>query len=241
MESDYSDEEMNSTEKEVSDVLLRISEFNVSKVSAAIDNAIQYDECFNMSESLDNLISEICEINITNSDYLNKKALIMGLALKCSKKLNKISFRDMQQHIKSKNDEVQILKERLVALEKLVTTNSEKSIQSDSEIQKTPTTKINQIKRTKISPQKAQREKKKVEEKNENLEIEEFPEIQIEKVISPSNENLEEIDESISVEKKQKRVPSITIDESLNTPALLDEISAIVGAKIQARMTNGKL
>ncbi|GFS42218.1 nucleic-acid-binding protein from transposon X-element [Nephila pilipes] len=31
------------------------------------------------------------------------------------------------------------------------------------------------------------------------------------------------------------------IDESLNTPALLDEIKAIVGAKIQARMTNGKL
>ncbi|GFT08149.1 hypothetical protein NPIL_134611 [Nephila pilipes] len=148
---------MNSTEKEVSDVLLRISEFNVSKVSAAIDNATQYDECFNMSVSLDNLI---CEINITNSDYLNKKALIMGLALKCSKKLNKISFRDMQQHIKSKNDEVQILKERLAALEKLVTTNSKKSIQSDSEIQKTPTTKINQIKRSKISPQKAQGEKK---------------------------------------------------------------------------------
>ncbi|GFU43016.1 hypothetical protein NPIL_390091 [Nephila pilipes] len=96
MESDYSDEERNSTEKEVSDVLLRISEFNVSKVSTAIDSATQYDECFSMSESLDNLISEICEINITNSDYLNKKALIMGLVLKCSKKLNKISFRDMQ-------------------------------------------------------------------------------------------------------------------------------------------------
>ncbi|GFT29244.1 hypothetical protein NPIL_236871, partial [Nephila pilipes] len=153
-----------------------------------------------MSESLDNLISEICEINITNSDYLNKKALIMRLALKCSEKLNKISFRDMQQHIKSKNDEVQISKQRLAALEKL-----------------------------------------KLRKKNENLEIEEFPEIQIEKVISPSNENLEKIDESTSVEKKKNRVPPIMIDESLSPPALLDERSAIVGAKIQARMTNGKL
>ncbi|GFT02239.1 hypothetical protein NPIL_491681 [Nephila pilipes] len=44
--------------------------------------------------------------------------------------------------------------------------------------------------------------------KNENLEIEEFPEIQIEKVISPSNENLEEIDESTSVEKKTKKSPT---------------------------------
>ncbi|GFS68350.1 hypothetical protein NPIL_633381 [Nephila pilipes] len=89
MEPDYSDEEMNSKEKEVSDVLLRISEFNVSEVSIAIDNVTQYDECSNMSESLDNLISEICEVNTKNSDYLNKKALIIGLALKCSKKLNK--------------------------------------------------------------------------------------------------------------------------------------------------------
>ncbi|GFT57828.1 hypothetical protein NPIL_7221 [Nephila pilipes] len=134
MEPDYSDAEMNSKEKEVSDVLLRISEFNVSEINIAIDNVTQYDECSNMSESLDNLISEIYEVNIKKSDYLIKKALIIGLALKCSKKLNKISFRDMQQHIKSKEDEVQ----------KLVTTNSE--------IQKTATTKINKIKRTKISP-----------------------------------------------------------------------------------------
>ncbi|GFT95162.1 hypothetical protein NPIL_557321 [Nephila pilipes] len=151
MEPDYSDEEMNSKEKEVSDVLLCISEFNVSEINIAIDNVTQYDECSNMSESLDNLISEICEVNIKNSDYLIKKALIIGLALKCSKKLNKISFRDMQQHIKSKEDEVQILKERLVALEKLVTTNSE--------IHKTATAKINKIKRTKISSQKTQGKK----------------------------------------------------------------------------------
>ncbi|GFT18100.1 nucleic-acid-binding protein from transposon X-element [Nephila pilipes] len=166
----------------------------------------------------------------------------------------------MQQHIKSKNDEVQILKERLVALEILVTTNSEKLVATNSEIQKTATTKINKIKRT-----KKRREKKKsktndkfalqtlveltnkfsaleVEEKIETLEIEEFPEIQNEKVISPTNENREETDEPTLVEKqKQKRVPPIMIDESLNTPALLDEISAIVGAKIQARVTNGKL
>ncbi|GFU18710.1 hypothetical protein NPIL_578821 [Nephila pilipes] len=82
MEPDYSDKEMNSKEKEVSEVLLRISEFNVSEVNIAIDNVTQYDECSNMSESLDNLISEICEVNIKNSDYLNKKALIIGLALK---------------------------------------------------------------------------------------------------------------------------------------------------------------
>ncbi|GFT80944.1 nucleic-acid-binding protein from transposon X-element [Nephila pilipes] len=80
-----------------------------------------------------------------------------------------------------------------------------------------------------------------VEEKTETLEIEEFPEIQNEKVISPTNENREETDEPTLVEKKQKRVPPIMIDESLNTTALLDEISAIVGVKIQARMTNGKL
>ncbi|GFU46147.1 hypothetical protein NPIL_467911 [Nephila pilipes] len=153
MEPDYSDEKMNSKEKEVSGVLLRIREFNVSEINIAIDNVTQYDECSNMSEYLDNLISEICEVNIKNSDYLIKKALLIGLALKCSKKLNKISFRDMQQHIKSKEDEVQILKERLVALEKLVTTNSE--------IQETSTAKINKIKRTKISPQKTQGKKKK--------------------------------------------------------------------------------
>ncbi|GFU11304.1 hypothetical protein NPIL_211831 [Nephila pilipes] len=152
MEPIYSDEEMNSTEKGVSEVLLRISEFNVSEVSIAIDNVTQYEECFNMSESLDNLISEICEVNIKNSDYLNKKALVIGLALKCSKTLNKINFRDMQKHIKTKDNEVQILKERLTALEKLVSSNSE--------IQKTPTAKINQIKRTKISPQKSHGKKK---------------------------------------------------------------------------------
>ncbi|GFS29445.1 hypothetical protein NPIL_205181 [Nephila pilipes] len=143
MEPDYSDAEINSKEKEVSDVLLRISEFNVSEINIAIHNVTQYDECSNMSESLDNLISEICEVNIKNSDYLIKKALIIGLALKCSKKLNKISFRDMQQHIKSKEDEVQILKERLIALEKLVKTNSEKLVTTNSEIQKTATTKTN--------------------------------------------------------------------------------------------------
>ncbi|GFT43129.1 hypothetical protein NPIL_569341 [Nephila pilipes] len=249
MEPDYSDEEMNSKEKEISDVLLLISEFNVSEINIAIDNVTQYDECSNMSESLDNLISEICEVNIKNSDYLIKKALIIGLALKCSKKLNKIIFRDMQQHIKSKEDEVHILKERLVALEKLVTTNSEKLVTTNTEIQKTATSKINKIKKTKISPQKTQGKKKSktddkfalqtpveltnkfsaldVEEKTETLEIEEFPEIQNEKVISPTNENREETDEPTLVEKKQKRVPPIMIDESLNTPALLDEISAI--------------
>ncbi|GFT20630.1 uncharacterized protein NPIL_81901 [Nephila pilipes] len=59
MEPDCSDEEMNSKEKEVSDVLLRISEFNVSEVGITIDNVTQYDECSNMRESLDNLMSEI--------------------------------------------------------------------------------------------------------------------------------------------------------------------------------------
>ncbi|GFS70198.1 hypothetical protein NPIL_216831 [Nephila pilipes] len=73
MEPDYSDEEMNSKEKEVSEVLFRISEFDVSEVSITIDNVTQYDECSKVSESLDNLISEICEVNIENSDYLNKK------------------------------------------------------------------------------------------------------------------------------------------------------------------------
>ncbi|GFS70263.1 hypothetical protein NPIL_294151 [Nephila pilipes] len=150
MEPDYSDEEMNSKEKEVSDVLLRISELNVSEVSIAFDNITHYDECSNMSESLENLISEICKVNIKNLDYLNKKSSDYRIGPKCSKKLNKISFRDMQQHIKSKEDEVQILKERLVAFEKLVITNSEKLITTNSEIQKTPTAKINQIKRTKI-------------------------------------------------------------------------------------------
>ncbi|GFS37365.1 hypothetical protein NPIL_415591 [Nephila pilipes] len=227
MEPDYSDAEMNSKEKEVSDVLLRISEFNVSEINIAIDNVTQYDECSNMSESLDNLISEICEVNIKNSDYLIKTALNIGLALKCSKKLNKISFRDMQQHIKSKEDEVQILKERLIALEKLIKTNSDKLVITNSEIQKTATTKINKIKRTKISPQKTQGKKKsktddkfalqtpvelknkfsalEVEEKTETLEIEEFPEIQNEKVISPTNKNHKETDEPTLVEKKNKK------------------------------------
>ncbi|GFU24261.1 nucleic-acid-binding protein from transposon X-element [Nephila pilipes] len=170
----------------------------------------------------------------------------------------------MQQHIKSKEDEVQILKERLVAHEKLVKTNSEKLVTTNSEIQKTATAKINKIKRTKISPQKTQGKKKskiddkfalqtpveltnkfsalEVEEKTETSEIEEFPEIQNEKVISPTNENRKETDEPTLVgRKKKKRVPPIMIDDTLNTPALLDEISAIVGSKIQARMTNGKL
>ncbi|GFT83348.1 hypothetical protein NPIL_699241 [Nephila pilipes] len=81
MEPVYSDEEMN-TEKEESDVLLRISEFNVSEVSIAIDNVTQYEECFNMSKFLDNLISKICEVNIKNSDYLNKKGSDYGIGPK---------------------------------------------------------------------------------------------------------------------------------------------------------------
>ncbi|GFT99207.1 hypothetical protein NPIL_535011, partial [Nephila pilipes] len=42
-----------------------------------------------------------------------------------------------------------------------------------------------------------------VEEKTKTLEIEEFPEIQNEKVISPTNENRKETDEPTLVEKKQ--------------------------------------
>ncbi|GFU12594.1 hypothetical protein NPIL_606811 [Nephila pilipes] len=80
----------------------------------------------------------------------------------------------MQQHIKSKEEEVQILKERLVAIGKLVTTNSEKLVLE-------------------------------IEEKTGTLEIEEFPEIQNEKVISPTNENREETDEPTLVEKKNKK------------------------------------
>ncbi|GFS78215.1 hypothetical protein NPIL_339011 [Nephila pilipes] len=43
-----------------------------------------------------------------------------------------------------------------------------------------------------------------VEEKTETLEIEEFPEIQNEKVISPTNENREETDEPTLVGEKKK-------------------------------------
>ncbi|GFS99416.1 hypothetical protein NPIL_346181 [Nephila pilipes] len=42
-------------------------------------------------------------------------------------------------------------------------------------------------------------------------------------------------------EIKQKRTSPIMIDEALNTPTLMDEISTIVGVKIMAPMVNRKL
>ncbi|GFS82818.1 hypothetical protein NPIL_111531 [Nephila pilipes] len=90
MDTNYSDDEMNSSEKEVSAILSRIREFNNCEVNNAVVNKTSYDECLNLSEKLENLISGISDYNLTNTDYLNKKASILGLALKCSKKLNEI-------------------------------------------------------------------------------------------------------------------------------------------------------
>ncbi|GFT65593.1 hypothetical protein NPIL_231491 [Nephila pilipes] len=69
------------------------------------------------------------------------------------------------------------------------------------------------------------------------LEVDETPE-HTEIEITSNNENLAEETASPTQEIKQKRIPPMIIDEALNTPALMDEIGTIVGARIMARMEN---
>ncbi|GFT31257.1 hypothetical protein NPIL_566501 [Nephila pilipes] len=89
MDSDYSDEDMSSSVNEVSAILSRIRDFDVSNVDNEIDHLTHFDKCLEISENLDKFIEVINQFNLTNVDYLNKKkALILELALKCSKKLN---------------------------------------------------------------------------------------------------------------------------------------------------------
>ncbi|GFU49022.1 hypothetical protein NPIL_433331 [Nephila pilipes] len=140
MDTDYLDNEMNSSEKEVNTILSRIREFNVCEVNNAIDNITSHDECLNLSQKLENLISDISDYNLINADYLNKKAFILGLALKCSKKLNEISYRELQQHLNHKDAELQMLKETLAALES--------KMPATAETYNNTTIKINKIKKS---------------------------------------------------------------------------------------------
>ncbi|GFT02426.1 nucleic-acid-binding protein from transposon X-element [Nephila pilipes] len=84
-----------------------------------------------------------------------------------------------------------------------------------------------------------------------SLEVEEFPSLTnnnedvSQTMESNSNQetnsdNEEEI-EPLTAEINKKRIPPIIIDESVNTPALMDEICTLLGFKIMARMVNGKL
>ncbi|GFT63131.1 hypothetical protein NPIL_481931 [Nephila pilipes] len=252
MDSDCSDEDMSSSVNEVSAILSRIRDFDVSNVDNEIDNLIHFDKCLEISENLDKFIEDINQFNLTNVDYLNKKALILELALKCSKRLNVLNHHELQQHLNHKDHELHLLKERLTAIEnKLITA---------SEIQPiNPTPKTNKIKRNQISPLKQQGKKSKINEsiitpaplelKNKfmSLEVEEFPSLTnnnedvSQTMESNSNQetnsdNEEEI-EPLTAEINKKRIPPIIIDESVNTPALMDEICTLLGFKIMARMS----
>ncbi|GFU45225.1 hypothetical protein NPIL_388991 [Nephila pilipes] len=122
MDSDCSDEDMSSSVNEVSAILSRIRDFDVSNVDNEIDNLIHFDKCLEISENLDKFIEDINQFNLTNVDYLNKKALILELALKCSKRLNVLNHHELQQHLNHKDHELHLLKERLTAIEnKLIT------------------------------------------------------------------------------------------------------------------------
>ncbi|GFT92991.1 hypothetical protein NPIL_116381 [Nephila pilipes] len=251
MDSDCSDEDMSSSVNEVSAILSRIRDFDVSNVDNEIDNLIHFDKCLEISENLDKFIEDINQFNLTNVDYLNKKALILELALKCSKRLNVLNHHELQQHLNHKDHELHLLKERLTAIEnKLITA---------AEIQPiNPTPKTNKIKRNQISPLKQQGKKSKINEsiitpaplelKNKfmSLEVEEFPSLTnnnedvSQTMESNSNQetnsdNEEEI-EPLTAEINKKRIPPIIIDESVNTPALMDEICTLLGFKIMARM-----
>ncbi|GFU23647.1 hypothetical protein NPIL_684131 [Nephila pilipes] len=79
-----------------------------------------------------------------------------------------------------------------------------------------------------------------------SLEVEEFPSLTnnnedvSQTMESNSNQetnsdNEEEI-EPLTVEINKKRIPPIIIDESVNTPALMDETCTLLGFKIMARM-----
>ncbi|GFS56298.1 hypothetical protein NPIL_66791, partial [Nephila pilipes] len=251
MDSDCSDEDMSSSVNEVSAILSRIRDFDVSNVDNEIDNLIHFDKCLEISENLDKFIEDINQFNLTNVDYLNKKALILELALKCSKRLNVLNHHELQQHLNHKDHELHLLKERLTAIEnKLITA---------AEIQPiNPTPKTNKIKRNQISPLKQQGKKSKINEsiitpaplelKNKfmSLEVEEFSSLTnnnedvSQTMESNSNQetnsdNEEEI-EPLTAEINKKRIPPIIIDESVNTPALMDVICTLLGFKIMARM-----
>ncbi|GFT93489.1 hypothetical protein NPIL_528661, partial [Nephila pilipes] len=252
MDSDCSDEDMSSSVNEVSAILSRIRDFDVSNVDNEIDNLIHFDKCLEISENLDKFIEDINQFNLTNVDYLNKKAMILELALKCSKRLNVLNHHELQQHLNHKDHELHLLKERLTAIEnKLITA---------AEIQPiNPTPKTNKIKRNQISPLKQQGKKSKINEsiitpaplelKNKfmSLEVEEFPSLTnnnedvSQTMESNSNQetnsdNEEEIEPLTAEINKKKRIPPIIIDESVNTPALMDEICTLLGFKIMARM-----
>ncbi|GFT85394.1 hypothetical protein NPIL_70531 [Nephila pilipes] len=85
-----------------------------------------------------------------------------------------------------------------------------------------------------------------------SLEVEEFPSLTnnnedvSQTMESNSNQETnsdnEEETEPLTTEiSKKKRIPPIIIDESVNTPALMDEICTLLGFKIMTRMVNGKL
>ncbi|GFT07967.1 hypothetical protein NPIL_264671, partial [Nephila pilipes] len=252
MDSDCSDEDMSSSVNEVSAILSRIRDFDVSNVDNEIDNLIHFDKCLEISENLDKFIEDINQFNLTNVDYLNKKALILELALKCSKRLNVLNHHELQQHLNHKDHELHLLKERLTAIEnKLITA---------AEIQPiNPTPKTNKIKRNQISPLKQQGKKSKINEsiitpaplelKNKfmSLEVEEFPSLtnnnedvsqtmESNSYQETNSDNEEEIEPLTAEINKKKRIPPIIIDESVNTPAHMDEICTLLGFKIMARM-----
>ncbi|GFS97618.1 hypothetical protein NPIL_446071 [Nephila pilipes] len=116
-DSDCSDEDKSSSVDEVSAILSRIRDFDVSNVDNEIDNLIHFDKCLEIRENLDKFIEEINQFNLTNVDYLNKKALILELALKCSKRLNVRNHHELQQQLNHKDHELHLLMERLTAIE----------------------------------------------------------------------------------------------------------------------------
>ncbi|GFU40790.1 hypothetical protein NPIL_573861 [Nephila pilipes] len=80
-----------------------------------------------------------------------------------------------------------------------------------------------------------------------SLEVEEFPSLTnnnedvsqtMESNSNQETDNEEEIEPLTAEINKKKRIPPIIIDESVNTPALMDEICTLLGFKIMARMFN---
>ncbi|GFU26436.1 hypothetical protein NPIL_234901 [Nephila pilipes] len=175
------------------------------------------------------------EFNLPNVDYINKKALILGLAFKCSKKLNLINNHDLHQNLKFKDQELQLLKDRLATIESKISIAENKTnpIPKSTKIKRASNT---QGKKSRTNDDSNSQNTIELNNKFKSLEVEETPE-QIESTevnqnyMETSNTitNTEEEIESSSVVKEENGIPPIIIDETMNTSALLDEISTIVG------------
>ncbi|GFT23266.1 hypothetical protein NPIL_120341 [Nephila pilipes] len=170
-----------------------------------------------------------------NFSWITKSGPLFGLQMDTNYSNDKMNSSEKEQPLNHKDAGLQMLKETLDALES--------KMSATAETHNNTTIKIIKIKRVPNSLQKSQGKKVKPIEltnKFKALKVDETPvqnelnetqpqtklnENRKEIKTDVNNENREEKITSPTQEIKPKRIPPIIIDEALNTPPLMDEIS----------------